>query len=61
MATSDAVRRGFSFQGEDDNRWIDQEVVERVFQDARPGRRLQALLGQLARAPSQGFAVVCQD
>lgn len=61
MATSEAARQGISFQGEDDDRWVDEEVDERVFQDARLGRRLQALLGQLARAPGQSIALVCQD
>lgn len=41
--------------------WIDQELDEGLFQDARLGRRLRALLGQLAQAPGQTIALVCQD
>ncbi|GAC1461548.1 MAG: hypothetical protein PVSMB4_20210 [Ktedonobacterales bacterium] len=41
--------------------WIDQELDESVFQDARLGRRLRVLLGQLAQAPGQSMALVCQD
>lgn len=61
MAASDVVRQSLCLQGGDDDRWIDQEVDGHVFQDARLGRRLQALLGQLARAPGQSLALVCQD
>lgn len=60
MAAADVVRQGLCLRDED-NRWIDHEVDERVFQDTRLGRRLQALLGQLARAPGQSIALVCQD
>ena len=41
--------------------WIDAEVDDGAFPDARLARRLRALLGQLARAPGQSIALVCQD
>ena len=41
--------------------WINQELDEDLFRDARLGRRLRALLGQLAQAPGQSIAMVCQD
>ena len=60
MATSTTVRQGQRIDIESDG-WIDRELDEAVFQDARLGRRLRALLGQLARAPGQSIALVCQD
>ncbi|MDB5744956.1 MAG: family transposase [Polaromonas sp.] len=41
--------------------WIDRELHEGVFQDARLLRRLRVLLGQFAQAPGQSIALVCQD
>jgi hypothetical protein len=41
--------------------WIDGELHEGVFQDARLLRRLRVLLGQFAQAPGQSIALVCQD
>ncbi len=41
--------------------WMEQELDVSLFQDARLGRRLRALLGQLAQAPGQSIALVCQD
>jgi hypothetical protein len=44
-----------------DDYWIDAEVDPGVFRDVRLARRLRLLLGQLARAPGQSLALVCQD
>jgi hypothetical protein len=41
--------------------WIDQELDENAFQDARLGRRLRELLAQFAQAPGQSIPWVCQD
>ena len=60
MATSTAARHGQCVDSECSS-WIDQELDEATFQDARLGQRLRALLGQLARAPGQSIALVCQD
>ena len=41
--------------------WINSEIDETAFADARLARRVRVLLGQLAQAPGQGIALVCQD
>lgn len=41
--------------------WIDTELRGCTFKDARLSERLRTLLGQLARAPGQSIALVCQD
>lgn len=41
--------------------WIDRELDESLFGDTRLARRLRVLLGQLAQAPGQAIALVCQD
>ena len=45
----------------DDGTWIDRELHEGAFRDARLLRRLRTLLGQFAQAPGQSIALVCQD
>lgn len=60
MTTSTAARQGQCAEIECEG-WISQEVDDDVFQDARLGRRLRALLGQFAQAPGQSIALVCQD
>ena len=45
----------------EEHSWIDQELHEGVFQDARLLRRLRTLLGQFAQARGQSIALVCQD
>ena len=44
-----------------DCHWIDGEIEKSTFKDARLARRLKVLLGQLAKAPGQSIALVCQD
>ncbi|MDB5929201.1 MAG: transposase [Polaromonas sp.] len=41
--------------------WIDRELHEGAFQDARLLQRLRVLLGQFAQAPGQSISLVCQD
>ena len=41
--------------------WINDEIEDTTFKDARLARRLKVLLGQLASAPGQSIALVCQD
>ncbi len=41
--------------------WINDEIADNTFKDARLARRLKVLLGQLARAPGQSIGLVCQD
>ena len=60
MINSQTVVQGQHIVAEQNN-WIDQELHESVFQDARLLRRLRLLLGQLAQAPGQSIALVCQD
>ena len=45
----------------EENNWINRELREGAFQDARLLRRLRALLGQFAQTPGQGNALVGQD
>ena len=45
----------------DEGTWIDRELHEGAFRDARLLRRLRTLLGQFAQAPGQSIALVCQD
>ena len=60
MTYSRTAAQGQNIVSEQNN-WIDQELHESVFQDARLLRRLRVLLGQLAQAPGQSIALVCQD
>ena len=60
MTHSHISRQGQYCDAENDS-WIDQELDEGHFRDTRLGRRLRALLGQLAQAPGQSIALVCQD
>ena len=60
MINSQTVVQGQNIVAEQNN-WIDQELHESVFQDTRLLRRLRLLLGQLAQAPGQSIALVCQD
>ena len=60
MINSQTVVQGQNIVAEQNN-WIDQELHENVFQDTRLLRRLRVLLGQLAQAPGQSIALVCQD
>lgn len=41
--------------------WIERELHERAFHDARLLQRLRVLLGQFAQAPGQSISWVCQD
>jgi hypothetical protein len=43
------------------HRWVDQELDQAAFVDARLGQRLRTLLMQLAQAPGQSLPLVCQD
>ncbi|WKB56009.1 IS4 family transposase [Eleftheria terrae] len=60
MANSQGTRAGQAIKT-GQNSWIDQELDESVFQDARLGRRLRALLARFAQAPGQSIPWVCQD
>ena len=60
MANPRATQHGQHAESEHRS-WIDRELDEGAFQDVRLARRLQALLGQFARAPGQSIALVCQD
>ncbi|MCW7541763.1 transposase [Aquabacterium sp. A7-Y] len=60
MANSQGARAGRAIKA-GQNSWIDQELDESVFQDARLGRRLRALLAPFAQAPGQSIPLVCQD
>lgn len=41
--------------------WINDQIADNTFKDARLARRLKVVLGQLARAPGQSIGLVCQD
>ena len=41
--------------------WINDEMADNTFKEARLARRLKVVLGQLARAPGQSIGLVCQD
>src|SRR6266446_8339645 len=41
--------------------WIDREIGECEFRDARLGDRLRKLLGQIGSAMGQSIPLVCQD
>jgi hypothetical protein len=60
MTYSRTVAQGQNTVAEQNN-WIDRELHEGVFQDARLLRRLRTLLGQFAQAPGQSITLVCQD
>lgn len=54
--------RRHNAQGDlESGRWLDNETDLGAFNDARLGRRLRTLLGQLAQAPGQSLALVCED
>ena len=60
MTNSQTVAQGQNIVAEHNN-WIGQELHESVFQDARLLRHFRLLHGQLAQAPGQSIALVCQD
>ncbi|MCW7540648.1 PhnD/SsuA/transferrin family substrate-binding protein [Aquabacterium sp. A7-Y] len=60
MANSQGTRAGQAIKVGQSS-WIDQELDERVFKDARLGRRLRGLLAQFAQAPGRRIPLVCQD
>jgi Transposase DNA-binding len=41
--------------------WINSEIDDNAFADARLARRVRVLLGQLAQAPGQRIALVVDD
>jgi Transposase DNA-binding len=60
MAPAPTTSAAQNLANENDS-WIDGELNAAVFRDARLGRRLRALLAQMAHAPGQSLPLVCQD
>jgi hypothetical protein len=55
-------RRGSSIVGaEDSGAWVDRELANSKFKDARLGKRFRSLLEQLSSSPGGPIPLACQD
>ena len=55
-------RRGSAAAGADDSgAWVDRELAQSKFKDARLGRRFRSLLEQLSSSPGGPIPLACQD
>ena len=55
-------RRQFSVaDAKREKKWIDRELADCEFRDARLGKRLRALVEQLSSSPGDSIPLVCQD